>query len=445
MKRSLQSVYSRRVRQRLSEDRDEKHHSEKNGTVPGHTTPSNQRGGNGPAQTVGPAPSLLSKSPSPLRNGSNCFKGWENVLDNIGTAARNGFSSSSSSQGSSPIRDMFASGRSQNDYWGHREGFGEHMNPNDPNSRRSSFGEHIEINDIRMISTNLTVDDFNLEERIGEGGMGTVFSAQVKNSRKCRAVFGNIRTVAIKSVSKTRFPASIIKAEVENHAVISNHRSVTKLYAFFQDHWDAYVVMEKLPGPSVKRLVRSKMGLGEIGALQVMQQVFDVLSCMHARGCAHLDIKSDNILFENSPRNCGMNPSAVRVIDFGLSIQFPTSTAVYQKTSRRLVGTVGYAAPEVVNAMGSFTSYAAGHADIWSAGCLLYELITGVLPYRGSTLEEVTHDIINGEGILFDGHLSTVDYRTLHLLRDCLSYVPDSRPSAAKALRTVNEILWTLR
>lgn len=288
------------------------------------------------------------------------------------------------------------------------------------------------------ISMRLSRSDFCFGEELGSGGMGTVFNATVNDPSRWDHIFGNQTLVAIKKINKREVDATKLRSEVEIHDVLSNHRNVPTIYAFFQDASTAYLVMELIKGPDLAHYLRVVRNLDEKPALKIVQQVLEVLHTLHDQDCAHMDIKPGNIIFEDSPYDSGNELPPVRVVDFGLSIQFGSPGDVFRKECWERNGTVGYTAPEMDNGSGE---YSAAVADIWSVGCLLYGLLTGTLPYDGGSHGSILQQIREDENILSREIVRDVSEATQAFLQMCLSYDPEGRPSAADALDKVKIIM----
>ena len=141
--------------------------------------------------------------------------------------------------------------------------------------------------------------------------------------------------------------------------------------------------------------------------------MLNALDYCHQRCIAHRDIKLENVLLDER-RN-------VKLIDFGFSTCVPND-----KKIRLFCGTPSYMAPEIVKR----TEFTGPPADIWATGVLLYALLCGTFPYRGSTDQELYSKICKGQ-YNEPEHLSS---KAKTMLRRLMSINPDSRPSARSAL-----------
>jgi serine/threonine protein kinase len=213
---------------------------------------------------------------------------------------------------------------------------------------------------------------------IGAGGMGEVYRA--KDPRLDREV-------AVK-VLPERFaedPAALSRFEREAKALAAlSHPNVLGILDFGQQDGVAYAVTELLEGETLRaRLARSTPSWRE--AVEVGVAIADGLAAAHSRGIVHRDLKPENVFLTSDGR--------VKVLDFGLALRDPGSSpqdgsrlaTVTQHTEPGTVmGTVGYMSPEQVSGQ-------AGDArsDIFSMGCVLYEMVTGARAFSGATGAEV--------------------------------------------------------
>jgi TolB-like protein/predicted Ser/Thr protein kinase len=206
---------------------------------------------------------------------------------------------------------------------------------------------------------------YEVVARLGAGGMGEVYKATDTRLG---------RTVAVK-VSRDEFSE---RFEREARAVAAlNHPNICQLY----DVGPNYLVMEFVDGTPVQPGDRARL-------LDLASQIAEALVAAHAAGIVHRDLKPDNILVTRDGR--------VKVLDFGLatgaysvgaSDDLATQAATAVGTT---VGTVAYMSPE--QARGEMVD---ARSDLWSLGVVLYELATGVRPFRGATAAVVFEAILN--------------------------------------------------
>lgn len=269
---------------------------------------------------------------------------------------------------------------------------------------------------------------FDIHGSLGRGTMGEVFEGSLKveyREQFKNSAFKNGYKVAIKRLKGLPDQDRHIIHETQIHKQVQLHPNIVPYIGHFQDSRDTFIVMERLHGPDMRTALRNYGRLTEIEVLCVMKQVFDALKFMHDSGFAHLDIKPANLVYQHSlayPRNL---KGPIRIIDFGLA------ESVINKI-RGARGTPIYSAPEV-DVPGS--EYCGTSADIWSAGILMYELLSGTVPYKGRTFLEVTENIIeNGElALMHSAELSYVSKYLKRLIMGCLHVDPKLRLTAREA------------
>lgn len=196
-------------------------------------------------------------------------------------------------------------------------------------------------------------------EKIGEGGMALVYKA------KCQLLN---RYVAVK-ILRPEFTADedfVQKFKREPLAVASLSQSnIVGVYDVGEDDGIYYIVMEYVNGTTLKEYIRNKGALDYREALNIAGQIAAALDHAHKNGVVHRDIKSHNILLTED--------MMVKVTDFGIA---RASTSSTMTNTGKVIGSVYYFSPE--QARGGFTDH---RTDIYSLGVVLYEMLTGKLPY----------------------------------------------------------------
>jgi serine/threonine protein kinase len=218
---------------------------------------------------------------------------------------------------------------------------------------------------------------YRLETEIGRGGMGIVFRA-----------FDELlqRTVAIK-VLRPEHDDAAARTRLVREAQLAarfRHDHVVTVYAVV-DRPDSlpYLVMEYVPGPTLKALLRQPGGLAPAEAARLAAEVADGLAAAHAAGLIHRDIKPSNVLMDSAT-------GRARLSDFGLA-RLAADLADLTRSSA-LVGTPEYMSPEQVQCRTDLD----GRTDVYSLGVTLYEALTGEAPFRG-TLARVLDQILHEE------------------------------------------------
>ena len=227
----------------------------------------------------------------------------------------------------------------------------------------------------RMLRSWLVGGRYELNHEISSGGMGRVFSAMHRDLGRAFALKLLLEAQREKPESRERF---FVEARLASSLAHPNIVSVTD-YGIDDEH-GCYLVMELLEGSTVGE----RLGSGALPprlAFDIIDQLTGAVRFMHARGILHGDIKPANVFLakqEGEPRR----KNIVKLLDFGLS--FRESSAPESK----LGGTPPYLAPERLR--GAPQSPA---CDVYSLGILLYEMLTGTVPYRGTVTEVITHSL----------------------------------------------------
>src|SRR5579859_1522373 len=215
---------------------------------------------------------------------------------------------------------------------------------------------------------------YAISARIAHGGMATVYLAT--DTRLDRQVA--VKVMHAELARDDDFVRRFI-GEAKSVARLS-HQNVVAVYDQGADGPFLYLAMEYVPGRTLKQLLQANGRFGVEATLEIMAGVLDGLAAAHAAGLAHRDIKPENVLITADGR--------VKVADFGLA---RAHAAAGHTRSGTIIGTVAYLAPEQV----SGAEPAGPYSDVYSAGVLLYELLTGRQPFTGETPIAVAFQHVN--------------------------------------------------
>jgi len=231
------------------------------------------------------------------------------------------------------------------------------------------------------------IGHYKISESIGTGGMGEVYLAiDITAGRK-----------AALKLLPARFTGDaerLKRFQQEARAVVGlNHPNILTVYEIGQDHSIHYIASELIEGETLReRLTRGRMQLSE--AVDIAIQVASALAAAHRAGIVHRDIKPENIM---------LRPDGyVKVLDFGIAklaeqevpVTIPRDEALLlvETNLGSVLGTVRYMSPE--QACGGQVDKS---TDIWSLGVVLYEMVTGHVPFTGDTPSEVMSAILEKE------------------------------------------------
>ena len=215
---------------------------------------------------------------------------------------------------------------------------------------------------------------YRIEQLVGSGGMGAVYRAEHVHMRKA---------VAVKVLHREMAAFPEVVARFEREAVAGGrieHAHVVSASDFGQlDDGSFYLVLEFIEGQSLAKLVSKSGALSPLRALRITRQIVDALQAAHGAGIVHRDLKPDNVMLiaRDDDRDF------VKVLDFGIAkIEVESAT---EQPALTQIGTV-FGTPEYMSPEQARGELVDARADLYTVGVILYEMLTGVSPFKDDDL-----------------------------------------------------------
>ncbi|TDD63648.1 Stk1 family PASTA domain-containing Ser/Thr kinase [Actinomadura rubrisoli] len=250
---------------------------------------------------------------------------------------------------------------------------------------------------------------YRIESRIARGGMATVYVA--RDIRLDRIIAIKVMHAAL--AADEDFVARFI-GEAKAAAALS-HPNVVAVYDQRTDGEHVFLVMEYVAGRNLRDVLNALGRLGPRAALEIMQPVLAALGAAHRAGLVHRDVKPENVLITEDGQ--------AKVADFGLA---RAESAGKMTKTGLIIGTVGYLAPEQV-----LSGSADVRSDVYAAGIMLFELLTGELPHRADTALAVAYKHVNEAVPPPSSAVPGLPPQVDALVTDATSHEPARRPSDA--------------
>ena len=219
-----------------------------------------------------------------------------------------------------------------------------------------------------MIAKGQRINDrYEIEKLIGEGGMANVYLARDTILDRRVAVKVLRGDLAGDEKFVRRFQREALSASSLSHP------NIVEIYDVGEDEGNFYIVMEYIEGKTLKQLIKKRGVLSLSETMDIMLQLLDALASAHDSYIIHRDIKPQNIMIKDS--------GLVKITDFGIAVAL-NSTELTQTNS--VMGSVHYLPPEQASGKGSTI-----RSDIYSLGILMFEMLTGKVPFNGDSAVEI--------------------------------------------------------
>ena len=258
------------------------------------------------------------------------------------------------------------------------------------------------------------LDNYEVVRQLGKGGYGKVYEVKNKKTGEIRAC-KHLSKLSVKNLPKFELEINIL--------IKTDHPNIIKLYEIFESQRSLYLIMEKCNGGEVfdriiEHIEKKKM-YSEKHAAIIFEQLMRSVEYCHNHGICHRDLKPENLLYLNSGKEEN-NP--IKVIDFGLSQIFQN------RKLKTKVGTAYYVSPEILK--GNYTQL----CDIWSAGVILYILLTGDPPFNGASDQIIYNKIMKFDFSFPENKWKHISKEAKDLLQNHMLVPENKRATAKKVL-----------
>lgn len=264
---------------------------------------------------------------------------------------------------------------------------------------------------------NYSLSRYRIRQKISTGGTATVFLADDLQLD---------REVALKMMHpylQNRQDA-IYRFSIEAKALASlSHQNIIHIFDYGEHNNCPFLVMEYIDGMNLQQLLDSRGSLPNLVTIAIVRQIASGLVCAHKNGIIHRDIKPANILLDKN--------GIIRITDFGIAY---LENTVSSTGKSQLVGSPYFISPEQAK-NGSLTSA----SDVFSLGILLYFCLTGMLPFKGSTPNEVIDAILSKNPVSIRRKNKSVLIWLAVLAENCLKKTHSERPTVSEILKTIDK------
>jgi len=218
-----------------------------------------------------------------------------------------------------------------------------------------------------MSRKNVIANRYEVVQHIGQGGMADVF-------RGVDTILNREVAIKILRADLSTDAVSILRFEREAQAATAlAHPNIVEIYDVGDYKGHHYIVMEFVPGRTLKQVIRARGPLLKEEAIDIMKQLTSAVSEAHAKGIIHRDIKPQNVIVKAD--------GSVKILDFGIA----TAKGSMQLTqANNVMGSVHYLAPELAKG-----EQASAQSDIYALGIVLYEMLAGDVPFKADQAVQV--------------------------------------------------------
>jgi serine/threonine-protein kinase len=273
-----------------------------------------------------------------------------------------------------------------------------------------------------LIAAGQSIGNYRILNKIGTGGMGAVYLAEHPLIGKRVALKVIHRELASNREVVQRFfqEAKAVNKIGNEHIVEIHDFGVTP-------EGDHFYIMEFLEGKTLASLLHHERALGIVRALHIGAQTASALAAAHAAGIIHRDLKPDNVMLTTRLGD----PDFVKLLDFGLAKMFVGGGSTVKTAAGVLLGTPQYMSPEACESRPTLDH----RTDVYALGILLFQMMTGVLPFDGESMGEVLVKQVTQLPPPPRGYNANIPPAVEQILLRCLAKQPDARFPTMLALR----------
>ncbi|XP_076935132.1 calcium-dependent protein kinase 2-like [Bidens hawaiensis] len=263
-------------------------------------------------------------------------------------------------------------------------------------------------------------DDFTLGKPIGSGKFATIYICKEKSTGKKYACKKILKRILVTDSQKED-----LKREVRIMEHLKDQENCVQLKGAYEEPKCVHLVMEYCEGGELYDKMKSKGRYSEKVAAQILCSIMKVVNCLHFMGIMHRDLKPENFLLaKKAACPCLVDYTMLKAIDFGLSAYIDEANP-----SQKKVGTAFYVAPEVL-----LRKPYGKEVDIWSAGVILYMLLTGAPPFYGESEKTIFEKVMEAKPDMESYPWPRITENAKSLVKAMLSVDPKNRPTAATVL-----------